>query len=204
MEGQEYLDQISATNRPVAKKKGGLFSSKFFMVGMIGLVILVVIVVFGMILGSGKGGEKELSFALKLHLDNTAEIINEYQSSVRSSDLRSNSASLYGILTNTNKDLTEYITGKYKFKEKDINKNILSEANLAKDALNTELFNAKINGILDRIYAHKMAYEISLIMAEEAKIINSTKSDSLKEALTSSYNSLENLYNKFSDYSETK
>lgn len=204
MEGQEYLDQISATNRPVAKKKGGLFSSKFFMVGMIGLAILVVIVVFGMILGSGKGGEKESSFALKLHLDNTAEIINEYQSSVRSSDLRSNSASLYGILTNTNKDLTEYITGKYKFKEKDINKNILSEANLAKDALNTELFNAKINGILDRIYAHKMAYEISLIMTEEAKIINSTKSDSLKEALTSSYNSLENLYNKFSDYSETK
>ena len=204
MEGQEYLDQISATNRPVAKKKGGLFSSKFFMVGIIGLVILVVIVVFGMILGSGKGGEKELSFALKLHLDNTAGIINEYQPSVRSSDLRSNSASLYGILTNTNRDLTEYITGKYKFKEKDINKNILSETNLAKDALTTELFNAKINGILDRIYAHKMAYEISLIMTEEAKIINATKSDSLKEALTSSYNSLENLYNKFSDYSETK
>ena len=38
----------------------------------------------------------------------------------------------------------------------------------------------------------------------EAKIINMTKNDDLKEAFNSSYGSLENLYSKFNDYSETK
>ncbi len=204
MEGQEYLNQISATNRPTTKAKGGLFSSKFFKLGMIGLIIFLLIAIFGAILGSGKGGEKELSFALKLHLDNTTSIITEYQPSVKSSILRSNSASLYGVLSNADKKLTDYITEKYDYKEKNVNKKILSEAATAKDALSTELFNAKINGILDRIYAHKMAYEISLIMTEEAKIINMTKNDDLKEAFNSSYGSLENLYSKFNDYSETK
>lgn len=204
MEGQEYLDQISAGNRPIKKAKagGGLLSSKFFIVGMVGVIGLIVIIIIGAILGGNKGGEKNLAFKLKLHLDNTEEVIQGYQSNVKSSNLRSSSASLYSILSNTNRELTEYITGKYEFKEKNVDKNIIEEATLAKDGLETELFEAKINGNLDRIYAHKMAYEISLITSEEAKIINTTRSTELKEMLVSSYNSLGNLYDNFDSFSE--
>lgn len=203
MEGQEYLDQISATNRVVAKKKSGLLSSKFFWVGMIGVVVLTLIMIFATILSSGKDGEKEIAFALKLHLENTISVIDEYQSSVKSSNLRSYSASLKSVLSNTDRDLSGYIEEKYKSKEKNVKKKITEEANLAKDALSTELFNAKINGILDRIYTHKMIYEISSVMTEETKIMNLTKSDDLKGALLNSYNSLEILYNNFNEYSET-
>ena len=160
--------------------------------------------IIGAVLSGNRGGDKNLSYALKLHIDGTSEVIQKYQSDVKSSDLRSSSASLYSILSNTSKELTDYITAKYDFKEKDVNKNIAEEATLSKDGLEAELFEAKINGILDRIYAHKMAYEVSLITSEEAKIISSTGSADLKELLTKSYNSLNNLYDKFNSFSETK
>ena len=178
--------------------------SKFFMIGMVGLIALVVIIIIGAILGGNKGGEKNLSYKLKLHLDNTASVISEYQPRVKSSDLRSHSASLYSVLSSTNRELTDYLTEKYNFKEKDINKDFVEEATLAMDGLEAELFEARINGNLDRIYAHKMTYEISLFMNEEAKLINSTSNASYKEILTRSYNSLSNLYDSFNSFSETK
>ena len=207
MEGQEYLDQISRKSKPVKKLGGGggILKSKFFIVGMIGVVGLLLIVMLGMMTGGEKGGEKNTCIELKLHLDNTAELIQEYQSSVRSSNLRSSSASLYGLITNTSRDVTEYLVEKYKFKdgknyEKTVNKKILGKATKAKEELSTELFSAKINGILDRIYAHKMAYEVSLFIAEEGRLMNETKNEKLKESLASSRQSLENLYASFNDF----
>lgn len=205
MYGQEYLNQISADNRPAKQSKmGNLLSSKFFLVGAIGLALLIVIIIIGAILSGNKGGEKNNSFRLILHIDNTAKIIEEYQPYVKSSELRASSSSLSGVLARTSSELTGYLQAKYDYKEKNIDKDIAEEAQLKVDGLDYELMNAKINGILDRIYAHKMASEISTIMAEEAKIQNSTKSSDLEELLGTSYTSLENLYDKFNDFSETK
>ena len=203
MEGQEYLNQISASNRPEKKSMKGIFSSKFFIVGMIGVVGLILILILGAILSGGKEDTKTSAYELKLHLDNVAEVVSSYQPNIKSSDLRSSSASLYSILTNTSRDLTDYLTEEYNFKEKDIEQKIITNATEAKEQLEAELFRAKINGILDRIYAHKMAYELSVLMSEEAKIIDMSKNDNLKEFLTSSYNSLGNLYTNFNDFSET-
>ena len=205
MDEQEYLNQISAENRPVKKSRaGGLFSSKIFMAIGIGVAALILIIIIGSILGSGKDDEKNLATTLKLHLSNTTEIIDKYQPEVKSSDLRSSSASLKGVLTNTDKDLTAFLTEVYEYNEKKVDQKILDEITLEKDGLESELFEAKINGILDRIYAHKMAYEVSMFLSEESDLMNLTKNEALKEALSSSYNSLENLYNSFNDFSETK
>ncbi len=209
MDGQQYLNQISKASKPVKKvggKKGisNILSSKFFIIGAVAIGLLIIIIIIGAILGGNKDNTKTLSYDLKLHLDNTSEVIQEYQQNVKSSILRSNSASLSGVLANTSRDLTDYLVNKYKFKDKDISKKIVEEATLAKDELTNELFEAKINGILDRIYAHKMAYEISLLTAEEAKLIKASQDDALTELLTTSHESLSNLYDKFNDFSETK
>lgn len=204
MQGQEYLNQISAENRPLKKNGKGIFHSKIFMASMIGLIILIVIIIIGSILSGSKDREKNLSLALKLHLDNTASVISKYQSQIKSSDLRSSSASFYSVLSNTSNELTDYLTKKYNYKEKDIDKGLVDEATLSKDGLEADLFEAKINGILDRIYAHKMVYEISLFMNEESKLMSMTKDSDYKEILTKSYNSLNNLSGSFSNFSETK
>lgn len=204
MEGQEYLNQIAAENRPATKQKKGILSSKFFLVGAIGVAALILIIIIGVILGGNKGDEKNLSFALKVHLDNVSGVISEYQTYVKSSDLRSDSASLYAVLSDTSHNLTDYISSKYNVKEKEISKNASSKSQKDLEELKNSLFEAKINGILDRVYAHKMAYEISLFMTEESKISNSTRSDSLKEIVGTSYSSLEKLYDVFNNFSEAK
>lgn len=202
MDRQEYLNQISAVNRPANKPKSGIFASKFFWVGAIGLAVLVLIIIIGAVLGGGKTSNKDKLFALILHIDNTSSVIDEYQSNVKSSDLRSYSASLNSVLSNTSNGLTSYAEEKYNFKAKEVDKKITEEETTAKDGLMDELFEAKINGILDRIYTHKMAYEISLITSREAQLLKSSSNDALTEILTTSYNSLNNLYNKFNDFSE--
>lgn len=205
MQGQEYLNQISAYNRPEKKSKMGKFlSSKYFLIGGIFVVVLIIITIISSVLSGNKGGEKNNSYRLYLHLNSTVAIIDDYQSEIKSSDLRASSASLRGVLANTNKDLTDYLVAKYKFKEKEVDKNFVAEAATEQDSLEAELFEAKINGNLDRIYAHKMAYQISLIASEENTIITATKDATLKELLTKSYSSLDSLYSAFSDFSETK
>ena len=204
MQRQEYLNQISAENRPVKKARAGIFKSKIFIVSMIGVIVFIVIAIIGAVIGGSKGGEKDLSFALKLHLDNTASVISEYQPRVKSSDLRSSSASLYSVISNTSRELTDYLTTKYNYKENNVDKKLVDEATLMKDGLEADLFEARINGNLDRIYAHKMSYEISLLMNEETKLINMVKDSGYKELLTKSYNSLKTLSDSFDSFSETK
>ena len=108
------------------------------------------------------------------------------------------------ILADTSSKLNTYIAEKYGDKAVGNAKNLAEEAKTTEDALESELFEAKINGILDRVYAHKMAYEISVFLSEEGKLYNSTKDENLQSILADSYNSLENLYSNFNDFSETK
>lgn len=178
--------------------------SKFFIAGIIGVVLLIIIIIIGSALGGDKGSEQNLSYELKLHLDDTAEAVQEYQSYIKSSDLRSSSASLYGILSNTSRELTGYLEEKYNFKDKNISKEMQEKAASAKEELSNELFEARINGVLDRIFAHKMAYEITLITNEEAKLAKAGKSEVLTNLLNESQQSLNVLYDKFNDFSETK
>lgn len=210
MNGQDYLDKIAATSRPgVPAKAGGswlanLWANRFFKVGAIGVVGLILIVIVGLIVGGGSS-PKEQTYRLMLHLNNTGELISEYQPSVKSSELRSSSASLAGVLANTSRELMTYVTEKFNYKsERDIDEKLTEQAKLEMDGLNSELFEAKINGLLDRIYAHKMAYEISAFMSEESSLYSATSDDSLRTLLKTSYDSLENLYSKFNDFSETK
>lgn len=210
MDGQQYLDQITESNRPMqkagSKKLGGRkwWKSKIFILCASGVGLIILIAILGAVISGNRVSEKSLDFALKLHLDYVTEVIDDYQADVKSASLRSHSASLKGVLTNTSSSLKSYMEDRYGFKDKDISKAMKEEAELEKDDLEKELFEAKINGILDRIYAHKMAYEISMIMAEESRIYDNTSNATLQSLLNESYESLTNLYDKFNDFSETK
>ena len=198
MDRQDYLDQISGANFPVKKSKfSTIVSSKFFIVGAIGVVGLILLFVIGNLINGGKMSEKEKLESLILHIQNTSELIKEYQPNVKSSELRSYSSSFASVLSNTNTDLVAYTT----FDIEKVKEKIIEEAQTAVDGLNAELFDAKINGILDRIYAHKMAYEISIIVNDETQISKSAKDETLKQVLDKSQRSLETLYSKFNDFS---
>lgn len=209
MDGQEYLNQISAQARPVKKSKmggaaGGLFDSPIAKVIAVGLGLFVVVAIIGGILGNGGDAVKKQATELLLHINNTTTAISDYQSKLKSSKLRSNSASLDSVLSNTSRDLNAYMVEKYNYKPRQVNKDWTAAAALHQEELTNDLFYAKINGILDRIYAHKMAYEISLITGRESSLYAATNNDALRELLQKSYDSLENLYELFNNFSETR
>lgn len=210
MENQDYLDQISAKSKPVKASTGtpkfdigGILRSKYFLISAIGIVALILILIIGAALGGNKKDPNTDIVKLKYHLSSTTGIIEQYQPRVKSTILRSHSASLKSILSSTSSDVDMYLATIVHYEPSKEDETIVAEANAAKDELNNELFEAKINGILDRVYAHKMAYEISLFINEESSIETTTKDEALKAILAPSRTSLENLYNNFKDFSET-
>ena len=204
MDKQDYLNQISATSKPLKQGKKGIFSSIYFKLGVGTAVAFIALMIIGSILSGGKGGVQQDAVALKLHLDYTIGAISTYQVNVKSSVLRSSSSSLYGILSNTNNSLTSYLENTYKDSLKKVNTELKNQADAEGAELYTTLFNAKINGILDRVYAHKMTYEISMIMTREESLRKQTNDDTLLSIIDLSYNSLDNLYSQFNVFSETK
>lgn len=206
MDRQEYLNQISAVNRPAKGSKSGIFSSKFFWIGAIGVAALLLIIIMGAALGGNKGNSpKDKLYSLLAHINGVSEAIGTYQNNVKSSILRADSASLANILSATSGRLNSYVATNYDTEKKDsIPEEIIAEEAVAKEELMNELFEAKINGILDRTYAHKMSYEISLISSSEDQILKTAKDDELIEILTTSRSSLEVLYDNFNEFIEAQ
>lgn len=211
MDNQEYLNQITAKSTPVKPYPGqskfdlsSILHSKFFLIGVIGLVSFILLLVVGAILSSNKTDTTSDIVSLKLHVDNTSSIINTYQRNLKSSNLRSNNVSLLGLFSSLSSYLSTYLASNPNTKDSDKNEDLIAQAATAKEALNTELFEAKINGNLDHIFAHKMAFEISTIMNEESIIFKNIKDESFQTVLSESYTSLENLYNNYNDFSGTK
>lgn len=207
MDKQEYLNQISASVRPAKPEKTGLsgiLSSTIFRVAMVGVIGVILLAIVGSIIGGGKGSVKEELQELDLYIGSTMSVISDYQPNLKSSSLRSHSASLYSVLSNTSRDVNNYLVGAYGESEATASNTMAEDEKLHLDGLESELFSAKINGILDRIYAHKMAYEISMIMSREGSVYERVSDASLKTAIETSYNSLNNLYSEFEGFSETK
>lgn len=205
MDDQAYLNSISSQVRPEKKSAGSFFSSTLGKVVIGSVIAMVVIMIFSSLLGGGGEGKADKGASLKYHIENTLEVISEYQNNVKSSKLRSSSASLTSVLSNSSRDLTNYLVEKLGYKDgaKEYNK-LRDEAKLHQDGLTASLFNAKISGTLDRMYAHELAYEIELIMSEEQSFYNTVKDESMRASIESTYKSLANLYPDFDDFSESK
>ena len=200
MDGQEYLNQISASVRPEKKSKLSFLNSTIFKLIAGAVAAFILIAIIGGILSSGKTGAKDQAIELKLNIDSTLEVISEFQPSIKSSDLRSSSASLYSVLSNTSRDLTTYVTKNYEYKPKNYDKKFADDVALERDGLESALFEAKINGVLDQVYANKLAYVISLIYTKELNLKKATSKEDLQAILDSSINSLSTLYDKFDDF----
>jgi hypothetical protein len=201
MDNQAYLNQIAASNRPEKTPKfSGILKNNIFKIGAIVVGLFILIFIIGQILSGIKGDTKQDFFDFKVRLDNTSKTLKQYQGLVKSSRLRSYSASLATIVSSTAKATDNYAAKVYpKVK-------ITGSETITKSAeeLENDLHNAKINGFLDRVFARKLTYEISVIMADESKLIKSIKDEEYKKALQSSYDSLSVIKDSFASFSETK
>ncbi|MBO4812601.1 hypothetical protein J5491_00395 [Candidatus Saccharibacteria bacterium] len=212
MDRQEYLNQISASNKPANTKTNGKFgnilSSKILWIVVGAVVLFIILAVLGSVISGSKSGVKEKLYSFDMHMDNSMDVFDKYRNKVKSSTLRSYYTTLSSLIVNVSGDLDSYMAEKYTGKnntaKKVLGEKKIDQLNLEKDALENELFEAKINGNLDRVFEYKMTYEIATFMNEESDIANSTNDSDLVEILVNSYYSLENLHNQMSGFSESK
>lgn len=202
MDNQAYLDQIS----PIEKKtilSGDLFKSKVMKLIIGGVVAVIAIIIFGTIINSGESEETKC-IKLQLHTQNLSTIVKDFQPSLKSSKLRSNSTSLDAILKNISVTNENYLKEKYDFKKSSISEKIEEQEQNLYAELNNDLFTAQINGYLDRTYARKMSYESALLRSYIENISVKNKTEEYKAELESFIKSLDLLEETFDSFSETK
>jgi len=205
MDNFAYLDQISAstnaTNSSVAPGNsffGALFGKKSTRILLLSAVVAIILCIIFAIINSIVNRETDYVPRLSLRTTNLSSMVTEYTPTVKSSSLRAAGSSLASILDNMSSNLTTSLGEDYEVSEP-----VAKEEAEVLSSLTTALYEAKINGVLDRTYARQFAYQIVNLLAliEEAK--NSTDDATLKTKLTSSEESLSNIYPAFADYSDT-
>ncbi len=204
MDNLEYLNQISArANQSNTPKNGGsLLDNKLLVFGLIGAVVIAIIL-FILMATSSPSEPIELSNLKNLYLriDNLSSVSEKYKPSVKNSSLRSSGGSLNIILANSQKTFDSILSTKYGV---EVSK-LATSSELSEEFTNlsSSLEKARLNGILDRIYANEITYQISRILILESSTHEKTKNEELKSAIESSYDSLEKLKDDFSKFSET-
>lgn len=210
MNNKDYLEQIASETRPLVAKAPGFFGDKLNLsmkqLKIIGIAVAAVIIVLfvAMIAGSGnKNSERDYVDTALLRTRDLSEVIDSYRTYIRSSELRSMAMSLKSVLTETNYNLTTSLTNDFGVKEpeKPNKESTTTEEAALIGELNDSLEAARLNALLDRVFAREYTYQISLLISLETDIINRTQKESLKSNLTSSRTNLETLHEQFDNFS---
>lgn len=206
MDNLEYLQQISKSNRPVAPAQPTSKSnlSLIIKIAIGGIISFVAILILGIALGNMGAKSSDLAKQIYIRSNNLNSTITTYNRPLKSSRLRSISSSLSGTLVNTSNQLSNYLTS-----TSDDSKTALvpseaittSETELI-DNLNTTLNNAKLNGILDRIYEHQIASQVSLLLTLESQLLGRSPDEPLLSIIQQSYASLSTIQTSLEEYDD--
>ena len=202
MNDLEYLNQISA--KANQSSKTGFFDKKMKIVlGVLGGVILLAIILMS-IGGNSSTPEATVSSELTRLYTRASELsktITKYNSSISHSALRSNGAQLSTLLTEITTSTSSYLTNNLGTDPKKLTLTESDAANISK--LDDDLKKARLNGLLDRTYAHEMDYQIDYLLIIEESIHKKNSDNYLNAFIESSSSSLTLLKESFHNYSES-
>ncbi len=204
MDNFAYLNQISQSTRPAKSPKvtGSISNLSIIKIATGGIVLFFLIMAFGLLLGSLNKKPTNLTKQLYTRTVNLNTTIGTYGSSLKTSQLRAINASLSSVLTNTSKQLSDYLTAD---NDKD-NALIPDDKTLEEEtannlALDTSLNNAKLNGLLDRTYDNQIGLQVSLLISMTSELIARNKDSELDNILTTFYSSLNAIHQSIESYS---
>lgn len=192
MNNLEYLNQISQSSRPVKTRNNPSAIPIKFILKIVGGTILafIALMIIGTALGNAGNKVSELSRQTYLRAANLNATVQAYGPQVKSSKLRSISASLSSVLTESSNQLANYLQtnkdGSKKDKEALSPKQSIIDAEtaLAQETNNT-LANARLNGLLDRVYANQIQLQVSLLLSLCAELYDRAKDPKLSEIVNS-------------------
>lgn len=201
MNNLEYLNHISQTSRPVAHRKtSGPKSGLISKILLGGLAALAVIGVIAFIINLTKPDTDKYINQLYYRTTSFNSVLENYNRYLKSSDLRAIANSLSGALTGATSSLDAYYTQNNQ-KPGNYTEKFLAEEAPAYTELETTLRNAKLNGLLDRIYVAQTQLQVSLLLTLIAQTYERTKDPYLVQTLNTYSTNLTLIKQKLEAYS---
>lgn len=203
MDNLSYLQSISAKPKRSGLLGGDLFQNKKLLIGLAGAFVLaLLIIIIGSLNKGGLSAAAEATVRLDARTDNMIKLLNNYNKSLKSSELRGMGTSLKSVLQATAKPLDNSLKSDFGELEKEDTSDItIEETNFSAD-LETTLENARLNATLDRVFPREMTYHIYQLLQLQRTCLDETSNDDLSTALTSAIENLTALYDQFSTFSD--
>ena len=195
MDNLQYLSQISSSTPPSYVPKQPLFSGKLKTILIIAAVLILGLFIFG--LTSSSETPTDSLVELNLHATSLTDTVDSFRPSVKSTKLRSDSASLTALLGNISSLLSTQNLPKPTESQESAEESKISE-------LNSTLTFAKLNGYLDRVYAREFTLETTLLISMLRDASADSSDSSFQASLASIISSLETLNTSFANFSEVK
>lgn len=201
MNNLEYLNQISQETRPTSAKKSNSLSL-IIKIAVGGIAAFLFIMCVGLVLNAGKSSPTDLTKQLYVRTANLNTTLTTYNKSLKSSQLRAIGTSLNGVLTGASASLSNYLLPEGGEKG-DLNppEKLLATETTTDEELNTSLNNAKLNGILDRVYANQIQLQVSLLISFIAQLEPRTKDEALLDIITQYQSNLYVIEQSLENYS---
>lgn len=199
MNNLEYLNEISKSNRPIKVAHKGPNPQTVLKI-VIGCLVAFALIILVSI--ATNTGPKATDFAKQIYLRNTnlSNLLRDYNSYLKNSNLRAIGSSFMSAFSDANNKISGYLAT-HNISSTPNNDTANSEAILAEN-LNTTLTNAKLNGILDRIYLNQMQLQTSLLISLTAQAMDRAKNDTeLLEILQQYSTNLALILNSLQNYS---
>ena len=210
MDNMAYLQQIAGVDNSLnnPSKKGGLKLPSFINIWtMLGAVLLITIIIIVTVLVSAMNKvdnkDQDLmieSYWMAYYL--VDETFDEYADSIKSSDIRNMSASFKSVLNEIILNETNILLSEYGLEVDDMEEEegIPDSEHKKVAALNAELEDARLNGILDRVYLREMTMQIAQMRAKQSEIAERTKNNNAREFSAKAEANLDNIYEQFHNY----
>lgn len=191
----DYLNQIAPQTPQIKPSK----LKKLIIIG-----IIVTTVVLGLVITVNiiAGAQRKPMEQIAARMQTTADVADDSQGNLKSSELRGLNTELRVYFTNANRDIAapfatvDITVGK-------LDKGISNQELATTTAMSERLEDARLNAIFDRTYAREMAYQLETLLVLMQQVYGSTKSPELKEYIKASYDNLVPMYDGFSDYNES-
>ncbi len=214
MNNMDYLNQISADTRP-AKQSTSFFDSlpipanviKF--IGLAFIFVFLMLIIIAVIPSLIPDKRKDFLDRLYTRAYNVSTIIDENNSSIKSTRLRAICSNINSVLNTTQSStfdvlIASYGTGSDNKRTYTVSEKLTASEDKYLEEIDTELSQAYITGNLDRTYYRTILRETGLIISLEDELLN--RSDSLNNnylnILTTSRSNLVALYTELQNFTD--
>lgn len=191
----DYLDQIAPPPQQQKFLSGG-FGKLIILFGLLILIVMGVIVAIGN--DKGTGPIEQMS----IKLENFSTIADDRQKQLKNSNLIATNSNFRGWLTGATSESQELVSGLGIPKNK-LNKEIVASESAKAKKLSETLEDARLNAMLDQIYAREMTLQTKLIKTELDTIAKKAPTKQVRDFAIEASKNIAPIQEAFSNFDES-